>query len=130
MANSLCFLASPPTSCSQSPIKSHIPTHFFFLTSDQNLSLTQKRQVFQTCKSKSFQVQVRLFLKLCYSLPNLLTPFHAKKNLSLGTNNRPQTVLRPLNRTAYFVQTVKARVRACHYFLSRVSTTELVKIFF
>ncbi|XP_018439617.1 protein BUNDLE SHEATH DEFECTIVE 2, chloroplastic isoform X2 [Raphanus sativus] len=57
MANSLCFLASPPTSCIQSSIKSHIPTHFFFLGSDQNSSLTQKRQVFQTCKSKSFKIQ-------------------------------------------------------------------------
>ncbi|KAJ0248392.1 Protein BUNDLE SHEATH DEFECTIVE 2 [Hirschfeldia incana] len=57
MANSLCFLASPPTSCIHSPIKSHIPTNLFSLTSDQNSLLTQKRQVFQTCKSKSFQIQ-------------------------------------------------------------------------
>ncbi|KAF8081616.1 hypothetical protein N665_0874s0010 [Sinapis alba] len=61
MANSVgCFFPSPPppTCCLQSPIRSLISTHLFFPISDQNSSLGQKkRQVFHTCKSKSFQIQ-------------------------------------------------------------------------
>ncbi|CAH8308296.1 unnamed protein product [Eruca vesicaria subsp. sativa] len=59
MANSVCFLAPPPpTCCLQSPIKIPKSTHFFFSpVSDQNSLLPQKKQVFHTCKSKSFQIQ-------------------------------------------------------------------------
>ncbi|CAA7027800.1 unnamed protein product [Microthlaspi erraticum] len=56
MANSLCFFASPPTVCFQSPSKDAKPANFFS-TGDKNLSLAQKRVVFQTSKSRTFEIQ-------------------------------------------------------------------------
>ncbi|KAF2612913.1 hypothetical protein F2Q70_00011256 [Brassica cretica] len=57
MANSLGFFSSPPppTFCLlQSPINSVKPTHFFPIGDKK---LAQKKEVFQTSKSKSFEIQ-------------------------------------------------------------------------
>ncbi|CAN7100542.1 protein BUNDLE SHEATH DEFECTIVE 2, chloroplastic [Brassica rapa] len=56
MANSLGFFSSPPlTFCLlQSPSNSVKPTHFFPIGDKK---LAQKKEVFQTSKSKSFEIQ-------------------------------------------------------------------------
>ncbi|ESQ45808.1 hypothetical protein EUTSA_v10010812mg [Eutrema salsugineum] len=58
MANSLCFFASPPTFCLQSPSKNPKTTRFFLIGDNKNSSLAPKREVLhQTSKSKSFEIQ-------------------------------------------------------------------------
>ncbi|KFK34068.1 hypothetical protein AALP_AA5G098100 [Arabis alpina] len=56
MANSICFFSAPPTFCFQTPSKNPKPT-LIFTTVDKNSSLPQKIQVFQTSKSKTFEIQ-------------------------------------------------------------------------